>query len=299
MFRYSRLVNGFSAAMTARAAEAMARRETTSPSVQPVNVVVRSNESSVPFIGATKVWDRLGVRGQGMRVAVVDTGIDYTHADFGGPGTVAAYEQNDPNVVERGTFPTDKVIGGFDFVGSNYDVLDDDASNDIPRPDFDPLDRDGHGTHVAGTCCGIGVPGSVGAGVAPRAKLYAYKVWDVGNSTDDVLVAAYERAVDPNRDGDTGDQVDVLQFSGGVDYGTLNSVEADRRAAGRRPRHGVRGLRRQRGQPGRRRLRLHRGDAGVGPRRDRRRRLDRRVPGTDDHRQQPLAASRSPTTGSW
>jgi hypothetical protein len=41
-----------------------------------------------------------------------------------------------------------------------------------------------------------------------------------------VLVAAYERAVDPNQDGDTSDHADVLSFSGGVDYGTLNSVEA-------------------------------------------------------------------------
>jgi len=225
VFRYSRLLNGFSAAMSSRAAQSLAQRSDVS-SVQPVDIVVRQNESSVPFIGATRVWRKLGVRGQGIRVAVVDTGIDYTHADFGGPGTVQAYQQNNPNVIEPGTFPTTKVIGGFDFVGSNYDVLDGDTSNDIPRPDFDPLDRDGHGTHVAGTCCGVGVPGSVGAGVAPRAKLYAYKVWDVGNSTDDVLVAAYERAVDPNRDGDTSDHADVLQFSGGVDYGTLNSVEA-------------------------------------------------------------------------
>jgi minor extracellular serine protease Vpr len=70
------------------------------------------------------------------------------------------------------------------------------------------------------------VPGNVGRGVAPKARLYAYKVWDVGNSTDDVLVAAYERAVDPNQDGSVQDRVDVLSFSGGVDYGTLNSVEA-------------------------------------------------------------------------
>ena len=105
-------------------------------------------------------------------------------------------------------------------------MLDADTTNDIPRPDFDPLDRDGHGTHTGGTCCGIGVPGKIGPGVAPKAKLLAYKVWDVGNSTDDVLVAAYERAVDPNQDGDTSDHADVLSFSGGVDYGTLNSVEA-------------------------------------------------------------------------
>ena len=41
-----------------------------------------------------------------------------------------------------------------------------------------------------------------------------------------MLVAAYERAVDPNQDGNVADAVDVLSFSGGVDYGTLNSLEA-------------------------------------------------------------------------
>ncbi len=182
--------------------------------------------TSVPFIGAPQVWSTFGVRGQGMRVALVDTGIDYTHASFGGEGTVAAYEANDPTFIEPGSFPTDKVIGGYDFVGNNYDVLDDDPTNDIPRPDFDPLDSDGHGTHTGSTIAGINVPGHVGRGVAPRALLYAYKVWDEGNSTDDVLVAAYERAMDPNQDGSVDDAADVLSFSGGVDYGTLNSIEA-------------------------------------------------------------------------
>ena len=104
--------------------------------------------------------------------------------------------------------------------------MDADTSNDIPRPDFDPLDSDGHGTHTGSTVAGINVPGQVGRGVAPKALLYAYKVWDDGNSTDDVLVAAYERAMDPNQDGSVADAVDVLSFSGGVDYGTLNSMEA-------------------------------------------------------------------------
>jgi subtilisin family serine protease len=161
-----------------------------------------------------------------MRVAIVDTGIDYTHASFGGAGTVAAYEANDPTFIEDGTFPTNKVIGGYDFVGEDYDVDDEDSSNDVPRPDFDPLDINGHGTHTGSTVAGIEVPGQVGRGVAPAAKLYAYKVWDEGNSTDDVLVAAYERAMDPNQDGSIADAVDVISFSGGVTYGTLNSLEA-------------------------------------------------------------------------
>ena len=224
-FRYKILVNAFSARLSAQAASALAQRADVR-SVQPVSIVRKSLSTSVPFIGAPQVWSNFGVNGRGMRVAIVDTGIDYTHASFGGAGTVEAYEANDPTFIESGTFPTTKVIGGFDFVGEDYDVLDEETGNDIPRPDFDPLDEDGHGTHTGSTVAGINVPGEVGRGVAPAAKLYAYKVWDVGNSTDDVLVAAYERAVDPNQDGNVSDAVDVLSFSGGVTYGTLNSLEA-------------------------------------------------------------------------
>ncbi len=225
VFRYRVLVNGFSAQLSASEAAQMAARPDV-VAVQPVSVVQRLNETSVPFIGATQVWNNLHAKGENMRVAVVDTGIDYTHANFGGPGTVAAYTSNDPAVIEPGTFPTDKVIGGTDIVGQNYDVLDDDPTNDTPVPDPDPLDADGHGSHTAGTCCGDGVPGEIGKGVAPEAFLYAVKVWDEGNSTDDVLVAGYEFAVDPNGNGSPRDAVDVLSFSGGVDYGTQNSVEA-------------------------------------------------------------------------
>ena len=103
-----------------------------------------------------------------MQVAIVDTGIDYTHASFGGAGTVEAYEANNPTFIETDSFPTEKVIGGFDFVGENYDVLDAESSNDVPRPDFDPLDEDGHGTHTGSTVAGIEVPGQVGSASRPR-----------------------------------------------------------------------------------------------------------------------------------
>jgi len=225
-FRYRVVVNAFSAVLSPQAAAALAHRPDVAR-VEPVSIVRKATSTSVPFIGAPQVWQKLGVRGEGMRVALVDTGIDYTHASFGGLGTAAAYQANNPTIVEPGTFPTAKVIGGFDFVGENYDVLDDDPSNDTPQPDPDPLDVDGHGTHTGSTCCGFEVAGKVGRGVAPMARLYAYKVWDAGSSTDDVLVAAYERAIDPNQDGNTSDRADVLSFSGGVTYGAMNSVEAE------------------------------------------------------------------------
>ncbi|MGE5461239.1 MAG: S8 family serine peptidase [Solirubrobacterales bacterium] len=231
VFRYSLLVNAFSVQMSADAARALAARPDVRL-VEPVTIVralETENSDSVPFIGATKVNQKLGVKGKGMTVAVVDTGVDYTHADFGGAGTVAAYQANDPAIIEPGTFPTSKVIGGYDFVGQNYDVLDDLTTNDVPVPDPDPLDDaiDGqHGSHVAGTCCGIGVPGSIGPGVAPKAKILAVKVWESGNSTADVLVAGYEFSVDPNQDGSMDDAADVLSFSGGVDYGPPSSTEA-------------------------------------------------------------------------
>lgn len=227
VFRYDTLINGFSAAMSQEAAAELASRSDVA-SVEPVSIVRKLNETSVPFIGGTKTWKKLGVKGEGITVADVDTGIDYTHKNFGGPGTVAAYEANDPNVIERGTFPTKKVIGGYDLVGSDYEVLDDDPSNDTPHPDPDPLDGvdDDHGSHTSGTCCGNGVKGQIGPGVAPKSKLLAIKVWDEGDSTDDVLVAGFERAMDPNDDGKVKDAADVLTFSGGVDYGTENSAEA-------------------------------------------------------------------------
>src|SRR4029077_18235318 len=60
--------------------------------VKRVAVHKRLNAISVPFIGAPQVWDgSAGFRGEGIKVAIIDTGIDYTHATFGGPGTPDAY----------------------------------------------------------------------------------------------------------------------------------------------------------------------------------------------------------------
>ena len=60
--------------------------------VKLVNVYTRDNTVGVPRVQAPTAWTLGNFRGEGQKVAIVDTGIDYTHANFGGPGTVAAYQ---------------------------------------------------------------------------------------------------------------------------------------------------------------------------------------------------------------
>lgn len=164
---------------------------------------------TVPYIGAETVQN-LGVTGRGVKVAVLDSGIDYTHAALGGSGNPADFAGNDPNTIEPGTFPTAKVVAGYDFVGSAW-------PNAPETPDPDPLDDGparGHGTHVADIIGGH-------KGVAPGVDLYAVKVCSsVSTSCSGLaLIQGMEYAADPNGDGKFGDRVDVINMSLGSPYG--------------------------------------------------------------------------------
>ena len=213
--------------------------------VYPIAAKTPANASAVQLHGAPAAWVANSETGEGTTIAIIDTGLDYTHANFGGPGTVASYTSeyalSDTATDTSSLFPTAKVIGGYDFVGNDYDANV--AGSDVPKPDPNPLDCGGHGSHVGGSAAGIGenADGStytgdynastpfdsmkIGPGMAPDAKLVALKVFGCEGSTN-VVSAAIDRAVDPNGDGDPSDRVDVVNMSLGSGYGSPNDGDA-------------------------------------------------------------------------
>ncbi len=160
--------------------------------------------NSAPLIGAPEAWN-LGYTGSGTYVAVIDTGIDYTHENFGG----------------YSSFPNEKIPYGYDFADG----------------DSDPMDHNGHGTHVAGTVAGVGMAefqdknGNVVPlkGVAPDAKIIICKVFsDYGPyaySAD--IVAAIEYLIQLKQN---GVNVVAANMSLGSDKGFDDPTDPEQKA---------------------------------------------------------------------
>jgi minor extracellular serine protease Vpr len=182
------------------------------------------NTLGVPYINGDVAWGN-GLTGDGVTVAVIDTGLDYYHANFGGSGDPADFAADDGLTIGTAAFPNAKVVGGQDFAGDDYDA-DAMGGAEIPQPDPDPLDCNsaaavgpalnaGHGSHVAGTAAGFGVTSAgstfsgpydqttlastqflVGPGVAPAATILAYRVFGCDGSTDVVDEAINQAVID-------------------------------------------------------------------------------------------------------
>ncbi len=242
LFRTQRVYNGIAAHVDASRLDQIARL----PGVKAVHQLVKHYPSlsiSTPLIGAPPLWEGVdlpaSLTGEGIDIAIIDSGIDYIHVGLGGSGLQADYDRNDPTSLGEtpALFPTAKVVGGYDFAGDDYD------GSNTPQPDLDPMDCDGHGSHVAGIAAGNGVLADgtayggpydttahnaafrIGPGVAPRANLYALKVFGCGGSTE-LVNQAIEWAVDPNGDGDFSDRVDVINMSLGSLFGGANDPTA-------------------------------------------------------------------------
>ncbi|KAI9164076.1 minor extracellular protease vpr [Paramyrothecium foliicola] len=148
-----------------------------------------SDDAAAPeyFIHDMTGVDRLhaeGIFGKGVKVGIVDSGLDYNHTALGG-------------CFGQGC----KVAGGYDFVGDeNYWPY----PGEEKVPDEDPMDQVGHGTHVAGIIAG---KGEQFTGVAPEATLYAYKIFGTGGTDEETIIEAFLKAYE--------DGVDIISASVG------------------------------------------------------------------------------------
>ncbi|OHB50886.1 MAG: hypothetical protein A2Y10_15890 [Planctomycetes bacterium GWF2_41_51] len=176
--------------------------------IEPVRIAYPMLAQAIPMGNAFVT--RSLYNGSGISIAIVDTGVDYTHPRLGGP-----------------SFPNSKIIGG-------YDTCDNDAN---PMPVEGILYSDGYGVGAHGTnCSGIaaGLLGTVGdyiGGVAYNAKLYALKATsnsDPGQGfPDDATLAAWDWCVTHQND-NTAYPILVISNSWGIKNYPINSAaEAD------------------------------------------------------------------------
>ncbi|KKO44591.1 peptidase [Arsukibacterium ikkense] len=155
---------------------------------------------SAAYIKAVQTVQSGKATGEGVRVAILDTGIDYTHAALGGEGTAEAYSAARANTGAV-SWPQGSVIGGFNFI------------TNTPNP-IDPA-NEGHGTSVAHSV----------NGVAPDVKFYGYKVCAPAPifCTGLAQVQALEASMDPNGDGNLADRVDIVNMSLGGQFGSTQT----------------------------------------------------------------------------
>jgi serine protease len=131
------------------------------PGSGPVNDPLFPRQWALTQINAPAAWAR-GVRGRGVTIAVVDTGVDLKHPDLRA-----------------------KLVPGKDFVATGADCP------------AGPQDENGHGTHVAGIAAAVTNNGIGVAGVAPAARIMPVRVLDAdGSGTSDVIVKGIRYAAD-------------------------------------------------------------------------------------------------------
>ncbi|KAI6348040.1 hypothetical protein MCOR25_010862 [Pyricularia grisea] len=149
------------------------------PVVAPRQAVLNETDHAVHWATGVEQLHAQGVLGEGVKVGVVDTGVQYTHTALGG-----------------GLGPGFKVAGGWDFVGDGGWP----ATGSPKVPDADPMDYQGHGTHVAGILLGEAASGWMG--VAPRATMHSYKVFGrtSGSTTTETIIDAFLKAYEDGMD---------------------------------------------------------------------------------------------------
>lgn len=211
-FNYYTVFNGFAVELTQKEAKRIAAL----PDVKSIQAAPQykiQTDRGPLIIKAPSAWDGsatgLSVKGEGIIIGIIDTGIRHDHASFAAISPADGYVHNNPlgNGIFLGyckttpDFCNNKLIGAYNFA----DGVD------------DPEDENRHGTHVASIAAGNRLNFDLGSGnnfnltgVAPRANIIAYRIADSeGTSSPGASLAAIEQAVIDN--------VDVINYSFGGD----------------------------------------------------------------------------------
>ncbi|KAJ2726273.1 hypothetical protein GGI07_000750 [Coemansia sp. Benny D115] len=190
--QFTKLFNGFAVTTAPKADPVRLAKVKGVKRVWPVRFhdlnVVRDVEGGASHFlhqmtGVEKVLKELNLDGTGVKVGIVDSGVDYTHPELGNcwktPGCIWQYGQ--------------------DFIGDKYDFT---SNSPIIDPNPTPMDCAGHGTHVSGI---LAAQGPVVQGVAPGATYGMYRVFscpidDNVSSSDDILLQGIEAAYNDGHD---------------------------------------------------------------------------------------------------
>ena len=177
--------------------------------VRPLRDYSVALAETVSYIGAAAVHAS-GTTGAGVRVAMLDTGIDYTHLDLGGSGLLSDYaaaKATASTTPPSNLFPTANVVGGFDFTGDTWPM-------GPLAPDPNPIDLNGHGTLTSDIVGGH-------TGTAPGVQMYAVKVCSsVSTACSGVAtLEGIDFALDPTDSGTLNNAVDVINISSGGNFG--------------------------------------------------------------------------------
>jgi subtilisin family serine protease len=216
---YTYSLNGFAAFLTADQAEEVAKQAGVAL-VMPDTFRYKETDNSPDFLGLTDPagpWAK-GFVGEDVVVGIIDTGIWPEHPSFADDGSYAPLPNyaglpcefgNTAHNPDDAPFEcNDKLLGAHQTLTTYRSLIGADPD------EFDSArDDDGHGTHTASTAAGnsgveasiYGIPRGVVSGIAPRARVIAYKgLGNLGGFTSD-LAAAIDQAV--------ADGVDVINYS--------------------------------------------------------------------------------------
>ena len=252
LYTTTNAISGFAVEADGEALTKLAERDDVKM-IRPMTIHTIGNAPTGNLTRAIEAWQATGKTGKDVTIAVVDSGVDFTHTGFGGEGDYSPYADKAARA-QAPEWPQGKVIGGWDFVGETYW-----GENSTATPDPNPIDvapsvcdapsridrSGGHGTHVAGTAAGFGVnaDGStfegdyttltadevsqmkIGPGSAPEANILAFKVFGCAGSTAFVAAALDDLlAKDANGDWKWKD-VDVVNMSLGSNYSSVADPE--------------------------------------------------------------------------